>query len=545
MAQAEEAQQPFDPLEFDRFTRLQELTRFLAETGSDVSALQQGILTSVDGLEGALTAQRRMTRVLQDGLMRVRLTPFSSVTERLYRVARLTAREAGKRANFDIRGGQLELERAVLERIAAPLEHMLRNAVVHGLETPEQRRQAGKRETGSVTLETRQEGNEVVLVLSDDGRGLDLPRIRERALAVGLIRAEDPLSDDDVAQFIFTAGISTADQVTEAAGRGVGLDVVRTEINALGGRMQLAFQPAQGTTFTIYLPITLSVMQAVLVRSGDQVFALPTLMVEQVQKVKPDVLEQLFAAGQVVWQNRAYPIHELQHLLGDAERAPVLHRYNALLLLRSGAQRVAIHVDELLGNQEIVVKTIGAQLARVTGIAGAAVLGSGQSVLILNPVLLMQPASGVPAKLLSAPPARRAADLVPEAARPAVMVVDDSLTIRRITGRLLARAGYEVVEARDGVDAVEKLRSVLPQVLLLDIEMPRMDGFELTRHVRGDPRLRHIPIIVISSRTADKHRHYATELGVNLFLGKPYQEDELLAHIAGFVAGAPGAAVTV
>jgi len=545
MAQAEEAQQPFDPLEFDRFTRLQELTRFLAETGSDVSALQQGILTSVDGLEGALTAQRRMTRVLQDGLMRVRLTPFSSVTERLYRVARLTAREAGKRANLDIRGGQVELERAVLERIAAPLEHMLRNAVVHGLETPEQRRQAGKRETGSVTLEMRQEGNEVVLVLSDDGRGLDLPRIRERALAVGLIRAEDPLSDDDVAQLIFTAGISTADQVTEAAGRGVGLDVVRTEINALGGRMQLAFQPGQGTTFTIYLPITLSVMQAVLVRSSDQVFALPTLMVEQVQKVKPDVLEQLFAAGQVVWQNRAYPIHELQHLLGDAERAPVLHRYNALLLLRSGAQRVAIHVDELLGNQEIVVKTIGAQLARVTGIAGAAVLGSGQSVLILNPVLLMQPASGVPAKLLSAPPARRAADLVPEAARPAVMLVDDSLTIRRITGRLLARAGYEVVEARDGVDAVEKLRSVLPQVLLLDIEMPRMDGFELTRHVRGDPRLRHIPIIVISSRTADKHRHYATELGVNLFLGKPYQEDELLAHIAGFVTGAPGAAVTV
>jgi chemosensory pili system protein ChpA (sensor histidine kinase/response regulator) len=362
---------------------------------------------------------------------------------------------------------------------------------------------------------------------------------------VGLIRAEDRLSDDDVAQLIFTAGISTADQVTEAAGRGVGLDVVRTEINALGGRMQLAFQPGQGTTFTIYLPITLSVMQAVLVRSGDQLFALPTLMVEHVQKVKPDVLEQLFAAGQVVWQNRAYPIHELQHLLGDAEYAPVLHRYNALLLLRSGAQRMAIHVDELLGNQEIVVKTIGAQLARVTGIAGAAVLGSGQSVLILNPVLLVQPASGVPAKLLSAPPARRAAELVPEAARPVVMVVDDSLTIRRITGRLLARAGYEVVEARDGVDAVEKLRGVLPQVMLLDIEMPRMDGFELTRHVHGDPRLRHIPIIVISSRTADKHRRHASELGVNLFLGKPYQEDELLAHIAGFVAGAPGAAVSV
>jgi chemosensory pili system protein ChpA (sensor histidine kinase/response regulator) len=537
MAQAEQTEEPFDPLEFDRFTRLQELTRFLAETGSDVSVLQQGILSSVDGLEGALTAQRRMTRVLQDGLMRVRLIPFSRMADRLQRVARLTAREAGKRASLDIRGGRVELERAVMERIAAPLEHILRNAIVHGLETPGQRRQAGKRETGAVALEARQEGNEVVLVLSDDGRGLDLPRIRERALAAGIVRAEDVLSDDDVAQLIFTAGVSTAEQVTEAAGRGVGLDVVRTEIGALGGRLQLAFQPGQGTTFTIYLPIMLSVMQAVLVRSGDQVFALPTLMVEQVQKVKPDALERLFAAGQVVWRDRVYPIHELQHLLGNAGHAPVLDSYNALLLLRSGARRAAIRVDELVGNQEIVVKSIGAQLARVTGIAGAAVLGSGQSVLILNPVLLTQSASGAAAPVSSAPAPRRAAELEPEALAPTVMVVDDSLTIRRITGRLLARAGYEVVEARDGADAVEKLRTVLPHVLLLDIEMPRMDGFELTRHVRDDPRLRHIPIIVISSRTADKHRRHAAELGVNLFLGKPYQEDELLARIAGFVAG--------
>jgi chemosensory pili system protein ChpA (sensor histidine kinase/response regulator) len=536
MADAQSADAPFDPLEFDRFTRLQELTRFLAETGSDVSALQQGILSGLDGLEGALSAQRRMTRVLQEGLMRVRLVPFGRLAERLHRVARLTAREAGKRVALDIRGGQVELERGVMERIAAPLEHMLRNAVVHGVETPGERREAGKRETGAVHLEVRQEGNEVVLVLSDDGRGLDLQRIRSRALAAGLLRAEDEVSDDEAAQLIFAAGISTAEHLTEAAGRGVGLDVVRTEIGSLGGRMQLAFQAGQGTTFTIYLPMTLSVVQALLVRSGDQVFALPTLMVEQVQKVKPELLQQLLAAGHLTWQERTYPVHELRHLLGNAEHAPVLHRYNALVLLRSGAQRAAIHVDELLGNQEIVVKSIGSQLARVTGIAGAAVLGSGRSVLILNPVLLTQWAPGEPA------PARPSPELAPEPVRPAVMVVDDSLTIRRITGRLLSRAGYEVIEARDGVDAVEKLRGTLPQVLVLDIEMPRMDGFELTRHVRGDPRLRHIPIIVISSRTAEKHRRYAAELGVNLFLGKPFQEDELLAHIAGFVAGTPDAA---
>ena len=537
MAHAQAAAEPFDPLEFDRFTRLQELTRFLAETGSDVSALQQGILSGLDGMEGALTAQRRMTRVLQDGLMRVRLVPFGRIAERMHRVARLTAREERKRVALDIRGGQVELERGVMERIAAPLEHMLRNAIVHGVEAPEQRREAGKRETGAVRLEVRQEGNEVVLILSDDGRGLDLERIRSRALAAGLVRAQDEVSDDEAAQLIFTAGISTAEHVTEVAGRGVGLDVVRNEISSLGGRMQLAFQSGQGTTFTIYLPLTLSVVQALLVRSGDQVFALPTLMVEQVQKVKPELLEQLFAAGRLTWQERSYPVHELQHLLGNAEHAPALHRYNALVLLRSGAQRAAIHVDELLGNQEIVVKSVGSQLARVTGIAGAAVLGSGQSVLILNPVLLTQSAPGVPASAQ-----RRSAELPPEPVLPLVMVVDDSLTIRRITGRLLSRAGYEVIEARDGVDAVEKLRGALPQVLLLDIEMPRMDGFELTRHVRGDPRLRHIPIIVISSRTAEKHRRYAVELGVNLFLGKPFHEDELLAQIAGFVADAPDAA---
>ena len=537
MAHAQAAAEPFDPLEFDRFTRLQELTRFLAETGSDVSALQQGILSGLDGMEGALTAQRRMTRVLQDGLMRVRLVPFGRIADRLHRVARLTAREEGKRVALDIRGGQVELERGVMERIAAPLEHMLRNAIVHGVEAPEQRREAGKRETGAVRLEVRQEGNEVVLVLSDDGRGLDLDRIRSRALAAGLLDAEDEVSDDEAAQLIFAAGISTAQHVTEVAGRGVGLDVVRTEISSLGGRMQLAFQSGQGTAFTIYLPLTLSVVQALLVRSGDQVFALPTLMVEQVQKVKPELLEQLFAAGRLTWQERSYPVHELQHLLGNAEHAPALHRYNALVLLRSGAQRAAIHVDELLGNQEIVVKSHRlAARARDRHRGGGR---AGKRTECADP----QPGAA------HAVGARRAG-VRPAAARRARARADAAGRDggRRLThhpphhGPLLSRAGYEVIEARDGVDAVEKLRGVLPQVLLLDIEMPRMDGFELTRHVRGDPRLRHIPIIVISSRTAEKHRRHAAELGVNLFLGKPFQEDELLAHIAGLVAGAPDAA---
>jgi chemosensory pili system protein ChpA (sensor histidine kinase/response regulator) len=262
-------------------------------------------------------------------------------------------------------------------------------------------------------------------------------------------------------------------------------------------------------------------------------------MIEQVQKLKPEALEQLYAAGRVEWQARSYPLYNLQHLLGNRDYAPEARRYNSVVLLRSGAQRAAIHADELIGNQEIVVKSIGPQLARVSGIAGAAVLGTGENVLILNPVLLTQSAAVSGAKTPGAARLRLAAHGAPGPLRPAVMVVDDSLTIRRITGRLLTREGYEVLEARDGVDALEQLQQAVPQVMLLDIEMPRMDGFELTRQMREDPRLKHVPIIMISSRTAEKHREHAAELGVNAFLGKPYQEDELLALIAGFVQGTP------
>jgi chemosensory pili system protein ChpA (sensor histidine kinase/response regulator) len=543
LAQARQTEEQFDPLEFDRFTRLQELTRFLAEGVSDVAALQQTILETADHIDATLAAQRRTARAVQDGLMRVRLLPVANLSERLHRVARLTARESGKRVNLEIRGGRVELDRGLMERIAGPLEHLLRNAVIHGIETAERRAAAGKPPAGNISLEVRQEGNEVVLRLEDDGQGLDLARIRARAIAAGLANEAELLSDKEVAQFVFASGLSTSEALTESAGRGVGLDVVRTEIGSLGGRVQLDFDSGRGTAFTIYLPVTLSVMQAVLVSCSGQTFALPTTIVEQVQKVKSDALARLFEAGQVQWQGEAYPIYDLQQLLGDAAHLPLSRRYHALALLRSGPLRAAVHVDDLLGSQEIVVKNIGSQLARVAGIAGAAVLGSGESVLILNPIVLAQVVSQSPGTLRAGRRMAPYAEVAPESARPVVLVVDDSLTIRRITGRLLTRAGYEVVEARDGVEALEKMRSVLPQVALLDIEMPRMDGFELTGRMRDDPRLRQVPIIVISSRTADKHRQHAAQLGVNLFLGKPYQEDELLAQVAAFVAGAPGAAV--
>ena len=524
-----DAKQGFDPLEFDRFTGFQELTRLMAESVNDVQTVHQNLIHAVDQTEAGLLAQARLNRDLQQDLMRVRMVPFASLSERLYRVVRQTAKELGKRVNLDIRGAQVDLDRSVLERITAPLEHLLRNAVTHGLELPAERTAGGKPEIGEIRLEITQEGNDVLLALADDGRGLDIARIHEQAVSTGLLGKENGLTDAEIADFIFLPGFTTATVVTEIAGRGIGMDVVRTEVAALGGRIELEFQKAKGTRFTIYLPLTLAVTQVVLVKGAGHTYAVPSVMVEQVRQLKADQLELAYAARQAEWQSRRYPFHFLPHLLGAPAAQPEPRRYSPVLFLRSGSNAIALHVDEILGsNQEIVVKAIGPQLQRIVGITGATVLGSGEIVLILNPVLLAQ-------REFAAAPTVAAAGPVAPAARPTVMVVDDSLTVRKITGRLLAREGYEVVVAKDGVDAMEKLQDIVPDVMLVDIEMPRMDGFDLTRNVRADARLAAVPIIIITSRTAEKHQNYAKEIGASAFLGKPYQEDDLLGKIAGFI----------
>ena len=526
----EQRSREFDPLEFDRYTRLQELTRLMAESLHDAATIQQALAKNVGDSDGALAHQARVSRDVQQELMRMRAVPFANLNERLYRIVRQTARELGKKAELDIEGSQVELDRSVLERIGAPLEHMLRNALAHGVEDPEARAAAGKPETGRIVISLRQEANEIALVVSDDGAGIDLDKLRSRARERGLVPADASLSDAEAAQLVFVSGVSTADEVTELAGRGIGMDVVRSEMSAIGGRVDIVTARGQGTTFTVYLPLTLAVTQAVLVRASEVVCAVPSAMVEQVLRLKSDDMAARFAEGVIEFQDRSYPLHDLARLQGGAEQVGA-QGYHSVLLLRSGVQRIALHVDELVGNQEIVVKAIGPQLARVPGVAGATVLADGRIALILNPVQLSQRARGAARRETTQPsPAVSAA--------PLIMVVDDSLTVRKITGRLLEREGYRVLAAKDGVDALEQMKDVLPAVMLVDIEMPRMDGFDLTRHVRGDPRTRAIPIIMISSRTAGKHRDQATQLGVNAFLGKPYPEAELLQHIARFLEAA-------
>ncbi|MGH8620795.1 MAG: Hpt domain-containing protein, partial [Burkholderiales bacterium] len=524
-AMLDERSRDFDPLEFDRYTRLQELTRLMGESLHDATSIQQALLKNLGESDSALLQQARTSRDVQQELMRMRAVPFATLNERLYRVVRQVARELGKKAELEIEDSQVEIDRGVLDRVGAPLEHMLRNALVHGLEAPAARSAAGKPETGRITVILRQESNEMAVIVSDDGAGLDLETLHRKALDKGILRHYQAETEAELVQLIF-AGLSTAEELTELSGRGVGMDVVRNEISSLGGRIDVATVRGKGTTFTIYLPLTLAVTQAVLVRGGGSVLAISSAMVEQVLRFKADAMAGLYEKKVVESQDRPYPLHTLQHLLG-AIAATEIQNYNSVLLLRSGAQRIALHVDELLGNQEIVVKHIGPQLARAPGVVGATVLADGRIAPIVNPVLLAQRSTRT-APLTTALPAMAPT----RSAAPVVMVVDDSLTVRKVTGRLLEREGYRVLTAKDGVDALEQMKDTLPDIMLVDIEMPRMDGFDLAKIVRRDPRTQRLPIIIISSRTAEKHRSLAAELGVNAFLGKPFQESDLLEQVS-------------
>lgn len=531
----QEGKDEFDPLELDRFTRFQELTRFMAESVNDVGTVQQSLLKNLDDTNAAILSQARMTRLLQQDLMSIRMMPFSTQAERLYRIVRQTAKELGKRANLDIRGGHIELDRSVLDKVMAPVEHMLRNSLSHGIEDKSERLAAGKSEVGDILVTLSQEGNEIVLAVADDGAGLNPARIRARAESLGLLPQGAQIEDAELFEFIFQPGFSTASAVTQIAGRGVGMDVVKAEVSNLGGRVEIVSVLGQGTTFRLYLPLTLTVMQTLMVRAGGVLYAIPSTMIEQVLEVKEDRLIAIRNAGLADWKDNRYPFSFLPHLLGNTDVLPESRRRYWVLLLRSGAKRVSVLVDELHGNQEVVIKNIGPQLSRVVGLAGATVLGDGRVVLILNPVALAgrQP---VDSSLLAAGFKPETEAPVQEAeTMPTVLVVDDSLTVRKITGRLLAREGYQVITAKDGVDALEHLVETIPDVMLSDIEMPRMDGFDLVRNVRADPRLADLPVIMITSRTAEKHRNYALEIGANEYLGKPYEEERLLELIAGFV----------
>ena len=531
---AKAASLAFDPLEMDRFTRFQELTRFMAESVNDVATVQRGLQRSLQSTEDELAAQARLTRELQEDLLRTRMVEFESSAERLYRVVRQAAKESGRQVRLDIVGGAIEVDRGVIERMVGPFEHLLRNAVVHGIEPPEQRRAAGKDPVGSISVTVSQEGNEVGVEFRDDGGGLDYARIRARGLARGLLAPDAAADDAALAQLIFLPGFSTAEGVTELAGRGIGMDVVRAEVNAMGGRIEIESQPGAGTPGTrirLLLPLTTAVTQVVMLRAGSLTAAVPATLVEVVRRSSLAEVKQGYSGAGFTYDGQALPFFWLGALLQAGGHGGGTARSETVVVIRSAAQRVALHVDEVLGNQEVVVKNLGPQLSRMPGLAGITLLPSGAVAPIYNPVALAVVYGEQARERMRRPHTiDTVADAAPRA--PLVLVVDDSLTVRRVTQRLLLREGYRVVLAKDGLEALERLAEERPSVLLSDIEMPRMDGFDLLRNVRADRRLAGLPVVMITSRTAQKHRDHAAALGADHYLGKPFAEEELLALVA-------------
>ncbi|AXK71087.1 response regulator [Lysobacter sp. TY2-98] len=518
----------FDPLELDRFSTLQQLTRALSESAADQTSLQATFDDLTRQYDTLLLQQSRVSSELQEGLMRTRMVPFDGLLPRLRRVVRQASGETGKHVLLKLEGTQGELDRNVLERMTAPLEHMLRNAVAHGLESPEKRAAAGKQEEGTIRIAVRREGSEVVLEVGDDGRGLDREAIRRRGIERNLIRSDAVMAESDLDMLIFEPGFSTADEVSRLAGRGVGMDVVASEVRQLGGTIDIRTTKGSGTTFTLRLPQTLAVTQAVFVRIGETAFAVPIASVRGVGRISREELAQAMQnedGGTYRYGGEDYAVHDLGRLLGQSSAKAEGLLQVPLLLIRAGELRAAVTVDQVIGNREIVVKPVGPQVASVPGIFGATIMGDGRVVVILDIAPLVRRQATLPRDFqpVFVPVEKRAV--------PLVMVVDDSVTMRKVTGRVLERHGYEVATAKDGIDALERMAERVPDLMLLDIEMPRMDGYELAGAMKGDSRLRDVPIIMITSRTGEKHRQRAFELGVNRYLGKPYQEPELMRNV--------------
>ncbi|WP_042064065.1 Hpt domain-containing protein [Acinetobacter tjernbergiae] len=523
----------FDPLEMDQYSSLNQLSKSLAESASDLVDFKTTLSEKIRDTEGLLLQQSRIQAEIQESLMRTRLVPFSRLLPRLQRIVRQTASTLNRPTELIVNNTEGELDRSILERLVSPFEHMLRNAIDHGIEDREHRLQTNKPETGHIVLDIGRQGTDIVVTFKDDGKGIDVNRIKEKAIQTGLMTKEQKLDHEEILQFIFHPGFSTAAQVTQISGRGVGLDVVQSDIKALGGHVSVDSVLGKGTTFTIRVPTTVAVSDALMVKAGDQQFAFPLAQIDRIVRISPMALEQYFDSKEdyfTIDQER----YRLRYLSEFVAGQPiprlhgVVHSLPVLLIKGAQGQTTALLVDQLIGSRgQIVVKPIGQQFSSIGVIAGATILGDGQVCLILDGQNIARHAQSTHRnKHADETYTKQRYD-----ERRLIMIVDDSVTVRKVTTRLLERQGYDVVTAKDGVDAIEQLETIKPDLMLLDIEMPRMDGFEVTNLVRHHELHRDLPIIMITSRTGEKHRERALSLGVNQYMGKPFQEEALLENI--------------
>ncbi len=528
-------QQEFDPLELDRFTELQQVSRSLMEIADDLGNIGNTMGEHAREVAALLDQQGKVNKEIQQGLMRTGMVRFGSIVPRLRRVVRQSAQELGKRAELLVGGEEAEVDRNVLENMVAPLEHMLRNSLAHGIETPERRREDGKPEIGTITLTLRREGAELVLELGDDGAGLNFAAIRTKGEEKGLLKPDDPATEEELIALLLRPGFSTATSVTQISGRGVGMDVVNEAIRSMRGALLIQTEPGQGTRFIIRLPFSLAVTQALLVKAGESTFAIPLLSIELVTRLQENEFKS-YLSGELIqhrYSGRNYPIHNLGLLIGGVQIQAfdeVADRRPPTLLFRSAEASAALQVEAVLGNREVIVKPVGPQFSSVPGMSGATVLGDGRVVVVLELAALVRNI-GSHGQRQAETQALRLARQETRQDKISVMVIDDSITMRKVTARILERHNIQVITAKDGLDAVAMLQSQVPDLAILDIEMPRMDGFEVVAHVRNQPSLRAMPIIMVTSRSGDKHRERAMKLGANDYLTKPYQEEQLMQAI--------------
>ena len=526
------ADEEFDPLELDRYSTIQQLSRALAESVNDLTSLTGILDDATRQSETLLMQQSRVNTELQEGLMQARMVSFNTLLPRFRRVVRNAAREVGKKVQLQVDlSSESELDRNVLDRITAPLEHLLRNAVSHGIEDPEARHELDKPETGTISIEVGREATELVMRVQDDGGGLNLDAIEQRARERGLIKSGEEVSDRALIQMIFRSGFSTASEVSELSGRGIGMDVVANEVRQIGGSVSAESDLGQGARFVIRIPLSLTVMQAIMVRASDRSFAIPLQAVRGVTRILADewLREIESSEPSQEYAGEQYPLLELEPQL-DLGTEDISSGTLSLLMIEAGEQRAALRVSELLGHREIVIKPVGPQISSIPGILGGTITADGQVIPILDMGPLIRRAFAL--DLIPGLGATREAEKTQEVKRtPLILVVDDSITMRRVTSRVLEHRGLEVTTARDGLDAVEAMFERVPDLILLDIEMPRMDGYELASHVRNDPRLKEVPMMMITSRSGEKHRQRARDLGVNDYLAKPYQEADLVHHV--------------
>lgn len=533
----------FDPLEMDQYSSLNQLSKSLAESASDLLDFKATLAEKIRDSESLLLEQARIQTDIYDHLTSVRLVSFSLIESRLQRLVRQTSGTVNRAVDFEVNNSRLEVDRSILDKLVAPLEHMIRNAIDHGIEDSRERLKADKPKAGKLKISLNRQGTDIIIDIEDDGRGINVAKVRRKAESKGLISSNDHLSDEDILQYIFHSGFSTASEVTQLSGRGVGLDVVRSHIRALGGIISVNSVPNKGTKFTIQIPTIVAVTDALMIKAVNQQFALPLSQIERIVRLQPTVVEEYFASSSEYCEieGKQYRLRYISEFLGYAKQ-PTFNTNESLpviLLKGYNNQTIALLVDQLVGSRvEIVVKPLDNQLKDIEVLSGATILGDGKVCLILDGQNIARVAQN----------SQRSVDLAGELdhqrqkadVRHLVMIVDDSVTVRKVTSRLLERNGYEIVTAKDGVDAIEKLETIRPDVMLLDIEMPRMDGFEVANQVRHHEIHHHLPIIMITSRTGEKHRERALSLGVNDYMGKPFQEDTLLEQIENALKASKG-----